>query len=199
MKKLAILILLALALAVSGCSQSPAKNTITTTTSGNWEAQLTGGMPSAGQMNFVAAFNVTDTTGVPNESLDITGFSFINAGTCFANGTDASTENGSATLVTSSTGAVTGSLTFTVTSNSTSVIPAGNVLTLTTNSLNSLPAGGVSGTSNGTPTTTGTLSNGVVWGNWSLQSNDSSCLNGGSTTIYGNFIMCQGKASCTIP
>src|ERR1700739_3783151 len=113
MKRFVILALLALEAAVCGCGHTTPTNNITTTTSGNWEAQLIGGTGAASQLNFVTAFSVTDTTGASNQSLDITGFSFINAGACFANGTNASTEAGAATLNTSSTGAVTGSLNFT--------------------------------------------------------------------------------------
>ena len=183
MKKFAILTLLALELAVCGCGHTSPTNNITTTTSGNWEARLIGGTGQASLLNFVTAFSVTDTTGVSNKPLQITGFSFINAGACFTNGVGAATEDGTATLITSATGQVTGSLTYTVTS----VVPAGSVLTLTTN-----PNGGVSGTSNGTTTTTGTLSNGVVWGDWSLTGSQ-------GCTGAGTFVMCQGNNTCTVP
>jgi len=77
---------------------------------------------------------------------------------------------------------VTGTLTLTVQS----ITPAGNTLTLN---------GNVTGTSNGTIGTTGTLSNGVVAGTWSLTggAGDPSCTGG------GNFLMCQGAATCTVP
>jgi hypothetical protein len=57
--------------------------------------------------------------------------------------------------------------------------------------------GVLTGTSNGTTTTTGTLSNGVVVGSWSLapgSSADPAC-----TPISSNaaFVMCQGAATCT--
>jgi hypothetical protein len=195
MKKVAVLILIALELGVCGCGHTTPTNNITTTTAGNWEAQLIGGTGAASQLNFVTAFNVTDTTGVSNRPLDITGFSFFNAGACFTNGVGTSTEAGTATLNTSSTGQVTGSLNFTVTS----VTPAGDKLQLTTDPLNNLPPGGVSGTSNGTTTTTGTLSNGIVWGNWSLQTSNTGCVTTAPTTVYGTFIMCQGTSTCTVP
>jgi hypothetical protein len=125
----------------------------------------------------VTALSVTN-----SGPLDITGFGFINAGACFANGTNGSTQTGSATLVTSSTNAVTGTMTYTVQS----VTPAGNTLTLN---------GNVTGTSNGTTGTTGTLSGGVVAGTWSLTGGqgDSTC------TGQGDFIMCQGAATCVVP
>jgi len=176
MKKLAILILLALELAVCGCGTTSPSNQVNTQTSGNWEVQLTGGTAEASKLNFVTAFSVTNTG-----PLDITGFSFINAGVCFANGVNTSTETGTATLVTGSTDQVTGTLNFTVTS----ITPAGNTLALT---------GNLTGTSNGTTGTTGTLSNGVVSGSWQLTggAGDSSCAG------TGTFVMCQGTSTCTV-
>ena len=122
MKKLAILIL-ALELAVCGCGTGTTANTTTNTAaSGNWEVQLIGGKAEASKLNFVTAFSVTN-----SGPLDITGFGFINAGKCFANGVNGSTQTGTATLITSSANTVTGTLNFAVTS----VIPAGNALVLT--------------------------------------------------------------------
>ncbi len=182
MKKLAFLTLLALAFAVSSCGTSPNPNPFTNTSAtGFWEAQLAGGTGEASKLTFTTAFNVINVG-----ALDITSFSFINAGACFANGVKGSIEAGTASFTTNiSTGLVTGSLTYTVTS----AIPAGNVLTLTS------PDGGLTGTSNGTVTTVGTLSNGVAVGTWNLTGGqgDPSCMGSGT------FIMCQGKATCTVP
>jgi hypothetical protein len=181
MKKLAILMLLALELAVGGCGTGPAPNVVNTTSSGFWEAQLIGGKGPASELNFVTAFSVENVG-----PLDVTSFSFINGGACFANGNNTSTQAGTASFTTNtSTGVVTGSMTFTVTSLS----PAGNVLTLTS------PDGSLTGTSNGTTTTTGSLSNGVAVGSWTLTGGqgDASC------TGQGTFIMCQGKNTCTTP
>lgn len=178
MKKLACLIVLALELAVCGCgSNTIAPATTNTSTTGSWEAQLTGGTDQSSLLNFVTSFSV-NTSG----PLTITGFSFFNAGKCFANGTNGSTENGNATLNTGSAGQVTGTLDFKVVS----TIPAGNTLEL---------KGNLTGTSNGTPTTTGTLSNGVVVGTWTLTggAGDPSCAG------TGNFVMCQGSNTCTVP
>ena len=177
MKKLACLIVLALELAVCGCGSNtiaPATNTATT---GSWEAQLTGGFDQSSLLNFVTSFSVTN-----SGPLTITGFSFINAGKCFANGTNGSSENGTASLVTGAANQVTGTLAFNVVS----VTPAGNTLKLT---------GNLTGTSNGTSTTTGTLSNGVVVGTWSLTggAGDPSC-----SVQNGTFIMCQGTNTCSI-
>ncbi|HKH98432.1 MAG TPA: hypothetical protein VJ999_04930 [Candidatus Sulfotelmatobacter sp.] len=182
MKKVAILALLALGLTISGCGNGISKYTTTTTAGGYWEAQFTGGIGPASLLTFVTQFNVTVTTGANAQPLDVTSFSFINAGTCFANGAKTSTETGSATLNASTTGAVTGSMTYTVTS----VTNPGTTLTLTSNN-------GVTGTTNGVVGTNGTLSNGVVQGTWTLTSTSTGC-NGG-----GDFLMCQGAATCTVP
>lgn len=182
MKKLAILMLLALELAVSGCGTSSPSTVTNTSTTGFWETQLIGGTGEASKLNFVTEFNVEN-----SGPLAITSFSFINAGACFANGLNGSTEAGTASFTTTSgTGQVTGQLSYTVTS----VTPPGNVLTLTS------PEGGLTGTSNGTTATTGTLTGGVAVGSWTLTggAGDPSCV-----VLHGTFTMCQASATCTVP
>ena len=191
MKKLALLLVLAVELTVCGCGNPPIKTVVTTNTSGNWEAQLFSNNAPVSDLNFVTSFNITNTlnTTVANETLQITGFGFFNSGSCFDTGLSSQTTTGTATLNTNNAGQVTGSFTVVVTSLS---IP-GNVLTLTTS-----PNGALTGTSNGTTTTIGTLSNGVVVGSWTLKSPNSSCNNmnpNGTNT----FVMCQGAATCTPP
>lgn len=181
MKKLAFLTLVALAFVSSSCGTSPNTNPISTSATGFWEAKLIGGTGEASKLGFVTAFNVINVG-----PLNITNFSFFNAGACFVHGVNGSTEAGTASFTTNTgTGQVTGSLTYTVTSST----PAGNVLTLTS------PNGGLTGTSNGTTTTTGTMSNGVAVGTWTLTGGqgDPSCVGSGT------FIMCQGTATCTVP
>ena len=158
MKKFAILAMLALELAVCGCGRSSPLNTVTTTTSGNWEAQLFGGSIPSGQLNFVTAFTVTAFTGQANQSLNIPSIGFYNANSCFppALGNTATNQSGNATLNTNSAGQVSGSFNLRINQLGTS-----NILNLTTNGT---PPGGVSGTSSGTINTTGTLANGVIWG-----------------------------------
>jgi len=181
MKKLAILFVLALELAVCGCgNNTPASTTATTSTSGFWEAQFIGGSSSqSALLNFVVSFSVNNTG-----PLNFTGFSFFNEGPCFATGLNAETESGSATLPTGSTGQVTGTLTMVVKSSTN-----GTVLTLGTPN-----AATLTGTSNGTTTTTGTLSNGVVVGSWSLTPGSGVT---GCNSDSGTFVMCQGAATCT--
>lgn len=178
MKKLAILIVLALELAVSGCGSS--KNTSTetnTSTRGFWETQLIGGTQQASLLNFTVSFSV-----INSGPLDITGMSFFNQGACFGTTLNSTTENGNASFTTASNGAVTGTLNLTVNS----VTPPGNVLTLT---------GNLTGTSSASAGVPGTLSNGVVTGTWTLTGGqgDASC------TGTGTFLMCQGKNTCTAP
>lgn len=176
--KLAILVLVALGMALCACGNGPNTNTVNnTTTNGNWEAKLIGGTGQASLLNFVTTFSVTN-----SGPLDITGFGFINDGACFATGLNAQHENGTASFTTDNSGKVTGTLSLTVTS----INPPGNTLSLT---------GNLTGTSNGTTTKTGTLSNGVVVGDWTLSggAGDPSC------TGSGSFIMCQGNSTCTAP
>jgi hypothetical protein len=183
MKKAAILALLALELAVSGCGGSSSTTSTATSTTNNWEAQLSGGVGSASELNFVTTFTVADTTSGSSQPLSITGFGFINTGACFVSGL---TETGTASLTTGSTSNVTGSMSYTVTSGT----PSGNTLTLTTS-----PNGGVSATSSGNSTTNGTLSSGIVWGEWQLTGGQGNA----GCTGKGTFIMCQNAATCTIP
>ena len=80
MRRLAILVLLALEFAVCGCANNTPSTVTNTATSGNWEAQLIN--PSGGQatlLNFVVSFNVTN-----SGPLKITGFGFFNDNACFA-------------------------------------------------------------------------------------------------------------------
>lgn len=177
MKKLALVVLLALEFAVCGCGTSNNNSTTTNTeATGNWEAQLTGGTDQTSLLNFVTTFNVTN-----SGPLNVTGFGFFNGGACFTTGTNAETVTGNASFTTSTTNTVTGMLNLTITSSAT-----GAVLTLN--------PGVLTGTSNGTTTTTGTLSNGVVIGTWSLTPGSNSNCAGKTTGIY---LLCQGTATCT--
>ncbi|HTW30180.1 MAG TPA: hypothetical protein VMD76_00785 [Candidatus Sulfotelmatobacter sp.] len=180
MNRVAILIALALLLPVGGCTDTP-RSVNVTTSNGNWEAVLLNGTGQASLLNFVVDFSVTDTTGNANEPLDITGFSFFNQGSCFTNGHDAESYSGEATLDTSASGLVTGTLNMSITSSTN-----GSMLTL---------QGNLTGTSNGTTTTTGTLSNAVVTGTWSLTPGKDAT--GCNAVVSEPFIMCQGAATCS--
>lgn len=177
MKKLAILTLLALACWVSSCgTTSTVPPPTSTSASGNWEAQLTGGTGPASQLNFVIAFAVTDTNGGSSQPLSISGFSFFNnsSSSCFQT---PPTVSGSATLSTSNTNQVSGTMTITVVS----AAPAGNVLTLNGTT--------VTGTAS-----SGKLSNGAVSGTFTLQGVGSCSLPTGTAT---SFTLCQNATTCS--
>jgi hypothetical protein len=184
MKRLFFLVPLAMAFAIVSCSTTPpSNNNLTTSTSGNWEARLTGGTGQESLLDFVVTFSVTDTsTTQPNEPLDITALSFYNQGACFALGDDEESETGTVTLNTASTGQVTGTMNLNIGSASN-----GTLLQLN---------GNVTGTSNSTTTTTGTLSDGVVSGTWTLTPGATAT---GCSAATGDFLMCQGAATCTVP
>ena len=185
MRRLAILVLLALEFAVCGCANNTPSTVTNTSTTGNWEAQLIN--PSGGQaslLNFVVSFNVTN-----NGPLKITGFGFFNDNTCFAKDVNSQTETGNASFTTDSAGHVTGTLSLKVTSSTT-----GSVLTLTSN------PDGLTGTSNGTTTTTGTLSNGKVVGTWTLTPGATASAKGCNAVNApdATFVMCQNAPCSTV-
>lgn len=182
MKKLALVALLALEFAVCGCGTSGSPNTFTNTqATGNWEAQLSGGSDQASLLNFITAFTVTDQGPLSFSGSNPVGF--FNAGSCFATGSNAETVAGTANFGTNvATNQVTGTLGLTITSTTN-----GNVLILN--------QGNLTGTSNGTTSTTGTLSNGVVVGTWSLPATNTP----GCNNVTGTYILCQDKSSCTPP
>lgn len=180
MKKLAILLVLALELAVCGCGTTPPNPVITTSINGLWEARMLGGTGEASELGFTATL-------IPENSgpLNISTFAFFNQGTCFDNGLNEENVAGRANFTTNpGTDLVTGSLNLTVKSTT-----LGNVLTLIS------PEGGLTGMSNGTTTTTGTLTNGVAVGTWTLTNNNNDAACQGA----GTFVMCQGTATCTVP
>ena len=182
MKKLAILMVLALELAVCGCGTTPPSTVTNTQTVGNWEAKLIGGTGAASQLNFVTSFNVTN-----NGPLGDIIVGFYNDGACFSTGENVTSESGTAAFTTNTqTDQVTGTLTLTVNS----ITPQGNALTLTSYD------GGLTGISNGTSSTTGTLSSGVVVGTWGLTG---PCVSGETPPPSGTFVMCQGTTTCSPP
>lgn len=180
MKKVAILVVLALTLMVGSCGTGTPSTEVNLTTNGSWEAQINGGTGQASLLNFIVSFALFNTG-----PLDVTAFGFFNSGTCFSNIPNTQKAVGTATLTATATGAVTGTLTMTVTSTTTPP----NVLTLTAVP----PKGGLTGTSNGAVGVTGTLSNGVAVGQWTLTG---PCV---PTNQSGTFVMCQGTNKCTPP
>ena len=174
MKIVALLALIGLALVIIGCGTNTTASV--TSPSTPWEATLTGGTGEASLLNFVTSFSVN-----PDQTLTVTEMVFLNAGSCFV---ATQTPSATATLTTNASNVVTGPFTFTVKSS-----PPGNTLAL---------SGNLTGRSNGTTTTIGTLSNGVITGTWTL-TGSSSCTNTSSGTATGTFLMCQGAATCSSP
>jgi hypothetical protein len=189
-KQLAILGVLALQLAVLSCGNSVPYNTIATSTNGNWEAKLLGGTGQAAELNFVVGIQLTNNFGTL-EPVIVSGLGFFNSSKCFqpssVNGATSVNVNGNAEFTATSSAQITGTLSLTVNS----ITPPGNTLVLTA----APPNGGLSGTSSGTTSTVGTLTNGVAWGTWQLTGGqgDASCAGGGT------FLMCQSGVTCTIP
>lgn len=177
MRMLAILIVLAMGLATSGCGTNNQSSGNNTSAGGDWEAQLYGGTGQASLLNFIVSFSV-----VNSGPLDITGFAYFNQGACFSTDRKSNSATGDAKFTTTNAGKVSGTLNLTVTSK-----VDGSILALT---------GELTGTSNATPTSTGTLSDGVVVGKWTLSPgvNTPNC-NAGS----GTFVMCQNAATCQAP
>jgi hypothetical protein len=184
MKKLAILILLALGIAALACGHNNIVDPTSTTTSGNWEARLIGGVGDASLLNFVTGFSVTNVNGGQTEPLAITSFGFINVGPCFP---QLPSESGTANLTTSSENQVSGNVLYIVDSSDSQQ----SQLKLFTQNSNGQTVGGVSGSTNGATFTT--LTNGIIWGDWTLTSNNSNC------TGQGTFVMCQNSNNCTVP
>jgi hypothetical protein len=188
MKKLAILCLMALELALGGCAIPPPTTQVNTTASGNWEAQLSGGTGEGALMNFTTTFQFANLGAV-----DITYLNFLTSNACFQGGQTATATitcpNNACTLP---NGQFSGVFTYKIVSG----IPAGNALTL---------KGTITGTSSGTAGTIGTLTNGAVTGTpgppnskthdygWKL-TGSSDC--GGKNGMTGTFTMCQGSATC---
>jgi hypothetical protein len=191
MKKLGIIVLLALATLLANCGSRTVSQQNLTGTGGNWEAELTGGTGDAALLAFTTQFN----TGFGGGAFNIYYFSFINTNPCF---TAIAGETGSATLSTNGADQVTGSLTYTVNSNT----PSGITLSLTTAARNvpnttppvALPSGNLSGTASGSSGNTA-LENGAVDGNWILSSTNPNYPN---CNGYGSFLMCQESATCTV-
>lgn len=190
MKKFAILILMALGVAALGCGHSNLADPTRTTTNGIWEAHLIGGTGDAALLNFLVGFQVLNINGGTTEPLSIGSFGFINLGACFTTqNIDAQHITGSADLTTNTENQVTGSMNFTIPSQN----PPGNTLTLFTNLPDGTAVGGVTGTSNGTEGASGTLSNGVVTGQWTLTGGQGAADCVGA----GTFTMCQNTETCS--
>jgi hypothetical protein len=193
MKKLAFLTLLAIAALISSCGSNTIQPTPISSASGNWQAQLFGGIPPAAGLSFLINFDFNTTNGNAAGPITVHDFTFLNANACFASSGAPSPVpfgvRGTAQLNNNiNAGQITGSMTLTVTGQS----PSGQtVLTLTADP----PSGGVLGTAS----SNGTMSNGAVSGTWTM-TNPGSSTNGCSTTNTSappTFIMCQNATTCS--
>lgn len=197
MKKMAFLSLLALvsiAAVISSCGSNQIQGLPTSSISGNWEAQLTGGTNQAAALNFIANFNLFVTNGSGVQGLNVSNVAFLNANPCFPqqlteNGSGA---KGSVNLTNNlNTGQITGSIILTITS------VTGNVLNLSADPNASPPTGELIAKSGGS---NGVVTNGGVNGMWWLapgKGPSSAGCSAGSATSPLPFIMCQNATKCT--
>lgn len=196
MKKLAFVMLLAIAALISSCGSNTIQQIPTSSTSGNWEAQLVGGVPPASGLSFIVNFTFSTQNGNGSGPIDVNELTFINANACFPSVAGA---KGTATLSNNTnTGQITGSLVLTVTSGTVKSSSGGtgsaqSVLTLTADPGGS-PAGEIIGTSNN-----GVLTNGAANGYWTLTNPQVSACNAGgsSAVVQPSFLMCQNATTCT--
>jgi hypothetical protein len=185
MKKLAFLTLLAIAALISSCGSNQIAGLPTSSISGNWEAQLTGGTQGAAALNFLVNFNLFVTNGSGNQGLNINDFSFINSpNSCFPGPPGVT---GTVNLTNSlNTNQITGSITLTIKSGT------DNTLTLSADPSASPPTGELIGTSSN-----GVVTNGAVNGQWTLTGSNGCTAGGTSAVVQPSFIMCQNATSCT--
>jgi hypothetical protein len=195
MKKLAFLglvALVAIAVVISSCGSNQIQELPTSSISGNWEAQLTGGLGGASALNFLMTFNLFVTNGSPPQNVNVTAFSWINANPCFPNPPNVSAPTVKLTN-NINTQQITGSIVWTV-----GVAP-GNVLHLTADPNATPPTGELIATAT---SANGTVTNGAVNGMWWLTPGTSfppglEACSAGSESAPRSFIMCQGATSCT--
>jgi hypothetical protein len=195
MKRLAflsLLALLAIAAVLSSCGSNQIQELPTSSISGNWEAQLTGGTQGAAALNFITNFNLFVTNGSPTQNVNVNDFSWINANPCFPNPPDGVTI---AVQLTNNinTQQITGSIVLTI-----GTAP-GNVLTLSANPNEAPPTGELIATAT---SSNGVVTNGAVNGEWWLTPGTSfpsgiKACGAGSATSPLPFIMCQNATSCT--
>lgn len=194
MKKLAFLALLTIAAVISSCGSNQIQELPTSSISGNWEAQLTGGTGPAAALSFITNFNLFVTNGSPTQNVNVNSFNFINANPCFPTqpGVKISTQLTNNINLQK----ITGSLLLTIASNP--ATGGGNVLHMSADPNATPPTGELIATA---PANNGTVSNGGVNGMWWLVADSSiknnPCPSAGTESSPLPFIMCQGATSCT--
>jgi hypothetical protein len=189
---LSLLALMAVAAALSSCGSNQIQELPTSSISGNWEAQLTGGVGPAAALNFVTNFNLFVTNGSPTQNVNVNDFSWINANSCFPNPPNGVTISVELTN-NINTQQITGSIVLTI-----GTVP-GNVLTLSANPNAAPPTGELIATAT---SSNGVVTSGGVNGMWWLTPGTSfpsgiKACSAGSATSPLPFVMCQNATSCT--
>ncbi len=189
---LSLMALLAIAAVLASCGSNDIQELPTSSISGNWEAQLTGGTQGAAALNFITNFNLFVTNGSPNQNVNVNDFAWINANPCFSN------PPGGVTITVQltnniNTQQITGSIVLTIGK------APGNVLTLSADPNATPPTGELLATAT---SSNGVVSNGGVNGMWwltpgtSFTSGVQACTAGSQSSPLP-FIMCQNATSCT--
>jgi hypothetical protein len=184
---LTFLALLAIAALLSSCGSNQIQGLPTSSISGNWEAQLTGGTGPAAALNFLVNFNLFVTNGSGSQGLNINNISFINANSCFPSFLTVPAGGASGTVNLTNdlnTGQITGSIVLTIKSGT------GNTLTLNATP----PTGELIAKSGGS---NGVVTNGGVNGQWTLTGSNGCTAGGTGAVVQPSFIMCQNATSCT--
>jgi hypothetical protein len=182
MKKLAVGVLLGLAIILSSCATSTVNPQIVTSTAGDWEGVLLGGTQDASKLNFVIVFSSININGYGIKPLTITNFNFLNNTSCFPvpKGVTGQPVSGTANLTTNNANQVSGQIIITVTS----APPANSTLILTSDAL--------SGTNSN-----GNMTAGAVTGTWTLTSSSPSCP-AVPKSVNATFTLCQNATTCTV-
>jgi hypothetical protein len=192
MKQLAFLTLLAIAVVLSSCGSNHIQELPTSSISGNWEAQLTGGTQGAAALNFLVNFNLFVTNGSPTQNVNTNDFSWINTNPCFSN------PPGGVKITVQlnnniNTQQIIGSIVITIGK------APGNVLTLSADPNATPPTGELLATAT---SSSGVVTNGAVNGEWWLTPGTSfpsglHACSAGSESSPLPFIMCQNATTCT--
>lgn len=189
MKKLAFLALLAIAAMLSSCGSNQIQELPTSSISGNWEAQLTGGTGMVSNLNFLINFNLFVTNNSPTQNVNVNDFSWLNSNSCFPPVPNVTPP---AVQLTNNINnqTITGSIVFTIKS------PTGTILNLSADPNAAPPTGQLLATAT---SSNGVVTNGGVNGMWWLTPgtgpNDKSC-SAGSESSPLPFIMCQNATTC---
>jgi hypothetical protein len=127
MKKLALLVLLAIELTLTGCGSSPTSTA--KAADGTWESALIGTDAGVGVFNFLTKFSVG-----ANNALSVSYFSFLTTGPCFP--LTGETTSGTFTVTSATTTSTSANFQFTVKSGASSLAVTGTAAGTTDSSSN---------------------------------------------------------------